>query len=572
MFRDLDVDRQRYISYFSMEVALESSIPSYSGGLGVLSGDILRSAADLEIPLVAVSLVFDKGYFYQILDINGDQKEYGFEWDYATEFQKMDKIIKLNAAGRDVNVGAWFYPIIGHTGYVVPVYLLDTNIEENDEEQRKYTRLLYDTTPYQRFVQEMILGIGGVRMLKELGYNNIEVYHINEGHSALVTLELLQKFNRNIEEVRKKCIFTTHTPVPAGHDRFEFGLVKYVMGANFEENLNAWGGEYGQLNMTKLAIHFSRFVNAVSRKHKDVTTRMFPDKKIDYITNGIHIYTWLNPILKKLFQKYFHALVHNIEQLTYAIDIDPEDLWDVHKKIKKELLEYANTHSWLLLDENLFTIGFARRITEYKRPTLLFQNIDRLGEICQGKAQIIMSGKTHPKDHSGKQLIRQIFSASKYLWEKYRVRVVFLDNYNLDLAKYMVSGVDLWLNTPRRYMEASGTSGMKAALNGVPNFSVLDGWWLEGYERSHGMAGWSIGPGPEDSNAENAPDELDANDIYEKLENEILPMYFNKRDSWIERMKHAITLGAYFNTRRVIKEYAQKGWKLKEQNRWKYTD
>jgi starch phosphorylase len=569
MYRDMNVDRQRLISYFSMEIALESSIPTYSGGLGVLSGDILRSAADMEIPIVAVTLVFDKGYFYQILDGTGEQKEYGFEWDYASEFEQTEKKVKLNINGKEVSIGAWFYPIIGRTGYIVPVYLLDTNLDENDDEQRNFTRLLYDTTPDQRLIQEIILGMGGVKMLQELGFSDIDVFHINEGHSAMVTLELLKKFN-DISKVKKRCVFTTHTPVPAGHDRFNFGLVRSILGTEFREELVDWCGEYGQLNMTKLAIHFSRFINGVSKKHREVTLKMFPNENIDYITNGIHIYTWLNPILKKLFLKYFHALIHNIEQLTNAVDIDPEDLWDVHKKIKKELVNYSNTHSWLLLDENMFTIGFARRITEYKRPTLIFNDLDRLGDICQGKAQILMSGKTHPKDYQGKELIKEIFNASKYLWSEYRVRVVFLENYNLDLAKLMVSGVDLWLNNPRRYTEASGTSGMKAALNGVPNFSVLDGWWIEGYERSNGMAGWAIGPGPEYENAENLPDEFDAMDIYEKLEKKILPMFFNKRDSWIERMKHAITLGAYFNTRRVINEYATKSWNLRSQKKWKY--
>ncbi len=570
MFRDMNVDRQRLVSYFSMEVALESSIPTYSGGLGVLSGDILRSAADLEIPIVAVTLVYDKGYFYQMLNDNGEQKEYGFEWDYATEFEKTDKIVKIQINKKEVNVGCWFYPIIGHTGFVVPVYLLDTNIEGNDEEQKKFTRLLYDATPYQRFVQEVILGVGGVRMLNALGYNDVEVYHINEGHSALVGYELLKKLDNKYDDMKERCVFTTHTPVPAGHDRFDFKLVAEVLSDNFLEELKDWGGEYEQLNMTKLAINFSRYINGVSKKHKDITLRMFPDKDIDYITNGIHVSTWLNPLLKELYEKSFHALDHNIENLGYAIDIDPEELWNIHKILKNQLLEYEKTHSWLLLDENLFTIGFARRITEYKRPKLIFHNIDKLGEICQGKAQILMAGKTHPKDYQGKEIIKDIFRASKYLWDKFRVRAVFLENYNMDISKLMVSGVDLWLNTPRRYMEASGTSGMKAALNGVPNLSVLDGWWIEGFEKSKGKAGWAIGPGPEKSDAENITDEMDADEIYDKLDNEILPMYYAKRGSWIEKMKHAITLGAYFNTRRVVKEYANKAWKLESQKRWKY--
>jgi alpha-glucan phosphorylase-like protein len=323
--------------------------------------------------------------------------------------------------------------------------------------------------------------------------------------------------------------------------------------------------------MTKLAMNLSRYINSVSKKHREITLRMFPDKNIDFITNGIHVNTWLNPLLKGLYEKSFLGFEHRFENLCFAIDIDPEELWNIHKTLKKKLLEYEKTHSWLLLDSNLFTIGFARRITDYKRPTLIFRDLNCLGQICKGKAQIIMAGKTHPKDHHGKEIIKEIFRASKYLWEKYRVRAVFLENYNIDISKLMVSGVDLWLNTPRRYMEASGTSGMKAALNGVPNLSVLDGWWIEGFERSYGSAGWAIGPGPDEVNAESTTDEQDALDIYNKLENEILPMYYNQRNKWIEKMKHAIALAAYFNTRRVINEYADRAWKLEQQQRWKYN-
>jgi len=276
--------------------------------------------------------------------------------------------------------------------------------------------------------------------------------------------------------------------------------------------------------------------------------------------------------MRELYEKYFPALEHNIDQLANATIIDSEELWNTHKNVKGKLLEYEKSHSWLLLDEHLFTIGFARRFTGYKRPNLIFHNLDRLGKICSGKAQIVMAGKTHPKDYAGKELIKNVFTASEYLWNKYKVRAVFLENYNMDLAKLIISGVDLWLNNPGRYMEASGTSGMKAAINAVPNFSVLDGWWIEGYEMSSGKAGWAIGPGPEDPKAQARTDEEDANEIYEKLEKEILPMYYDNREEWIERMKNAIILGAYFNTRRVVSEYATMAWDLQPQKRWKVMD
>jgi len=309
-------------------------------------------------------------------------------------------------------------------------------------------------------------------------------------------------------------------------------------------------------------------VNAVSQKHGEVASEMFPDHKIDHITNGVHLGSWLHPDLHTLYKKYLANINHDPSLLANANVINSTELYEVHQKIKLELLDYEKSHSWVLLDNELLTIGFARRITDYKRPTLLLHDLDRLGAICKGNAQIVMAGKTHPKDWQGKEIIKQIFSASKYLWEKYRVSLVFLNNYDIDLAKLLVSGVDLWLNTPRRYFEASGTSGMKAAMNGVPNFSVLDGWWIEGHRHSTGLAGWSIGPSPGDPNALNRPDEKDAGEIYEKLEKEIIPMYYKDKYAWIKRMKHAISLGAYFNTHRVVEQYAKKSWGLKLQKRW----
>lgn len=534
----------------------------------MLAGDILRSAADLQVPLVAVTLIYDKGYFFQDLDNEGNQREYDFEWDYNAEFTKMDKVISIPINGRDVKAKAWFYPIIGQTGHIIPVFLLDTNLPENDEEQKNYTNLLYDATPRQRLIQEAILGIGGVKMLDALGYNKINIFHMNEGHSALLTTELEAKFH-DLEEVKKRCVFTTHTPVPAGHDRFDFDLVESVMGSHMAGKLREWGEESGRLNMTHLALHFSGYVNGVSRKHGDVSNQMFPNHDIDYITNGVHIPTWLHPRMRELYHRYLPPFEFDVKILENASAIESDELWNNHWLVKKKLLEYVRTHSWVLPDENLFTIGFARRITAYKRPTLLFSDIDRLGEICQGRAQIVMAGKTHPRDEGGRQLIKDIFQASRYLWERYKVRLVFLENYNMEVAKQMVSGVDIWLNTPRRYMEASGTSGMKASLNGVPNFSVLDGWWIEGFEMSKGAAGWAIGPGPEDPSAEGRSDQEDAEEIYDKLENEILPLYYINREQWIDKMRASISLGAYFNTRRVDKEYAVKAWGLTPQKRWR---
>ncbi len=557
---DYDDRHERKVAYFSMEIALESDLPTYSGGLGVLSGDILRSAADLEMPVVGITLVYDNGYFYQMLDFWGNQSENIIWWDYSKEFERVPMVINMRVNGDEVNIGAWKYDIVGTTGFKVPVFLLDTNVDGNTPEQKGYTRILYDTTAYQRIIQEGILGIGGVKLLNALGYKDINTYHMNEGHSAFLTLELLSKLGDK-KKVREKCAFTTHTPVPAGHDRFEYHDVRKVLGNYFREELPQWIGE-DRLNMTKLGMHFSNYINAVSEKHGEVTREMFPTKEIDHITNGVHIMTWVHRRLESLFRSYFSDFNHSPVVLEDSHKIYYSELYRRHQLIKKELINYEKSHSWVFLENNLFTIGYARRITDYKRPYLLLMDLDRLGRICKGKAQIVMAGKTHPRDERGKDLIKQIFHASKYLWENYQVPLAFINNYDMDLARKMVSGCDIWLNTPRRYLEASGTSGMKAAINGVPNFSVLDGWWIEGYRLSEGKAGWAIGPGPEDPNAVHRSDEEDAEEIYDKLENEILPTYFDEPEKWMRIMKNSITLGSYFNTQRVVREYAQRAWQL----------
>ena len=568
MLSDAGIDRDRHVAYFSMEVALDSNIPTYSGGLGIFAGDILRSAADLELPMVGVGLVYDKGYFYQMLDDNGNQKEYGYHWDFSAELERLDVVVEVMVRNRSVKVGGWSYKIIGHSGHVIPVYLLDTNLQGNDENDRMYTGLLYDATPAQRLVQELILGVGGVRILHALGYRDIRTYHMNEGHSSLMTLELMQRYGMDADKVRRRCVFTTHTPVPAGHDHFDIELAKQILGDSYHPDIPIWCGDGGDLNMTRLALTFSGFVNAVSKKHREVAREMLGHPGIDSISNGVHVTTWLHPLLKQVYERYLPPLEHGFFVLAHAKMIDSNELWEAHQTAKKQLLEYEKTHSWMLLDTKLFTIGFARRITEYKRPMLLFQDPDRLGELCRGKAQIIMAGKTHPRDTRGKELIQEITRVSTYLLEHYGVRMVFLENYTMDLAKLMVAGSDLWVNTPRRYQEASGTSGMKAAINGVLNLSVQDGWWIEGFSMSDGYAGWSIGPGPEDPQAIHRTDREDASDLYEKLEREIIPLYHLNRDIWIHRMKYAIALGVYFNTHRVVREYAAKAWKLAPQKRW----
>ncbi|MFX0072181.1 MAG: alpha-glucan family phosphorylase [Candidatus Hermodarchaeota archaeon] len=557
------------VAYISMEIGIDSNIPTYSGGLGVLSGDTVRSAADLEIPMVGICLCYSSGYFYQLFNEKGEQKEKEIEWSYFYEFDKVEKPITIKIQDKQIKVSAWLYQVIGQSGHIVPIYLLTTEVEGNEDWQRKLTAALYDSTSrWHRIVQEMILGIGGVKLLKSLGYNNIKVYHINEGHGAFSTLELLKELG-DIEKVKDSVAFTTHTPVPAGHDRFNYDLVKDVFRNELPSNIKELGGQ-DELNMTVLAMNLSRYRNGVAKKHGEISRAMFPNYNVDYITNGIHLPFWVSKPIRKIFDKKWPNWKSVPSVLQNAIEIDDLDLFDAHIENKFNLISYQKSHSWNLLDEELITIGFARRFATYKRAILVFNDIDRLGKICKGNVQFIFSGKAHPKDQMGKDYIKKIYEAGEYLYDNYEVKVVLMENYNMDLSHMLVSGVDVWLNTPNRYREASGTSGMKAALNGVLNFSVQDGWWLEGYHMNR-LAGWAIGPDDSDPKAAENDWNVDSNYIYETLENELIPTYQN-HDEWIFRQKNAISLAAYFNTHRMVEEYGEKAYRLKRQKRWKFIN
>ncbi len=557
------------VAYISMEIGLDSNIPTYSGGLGVLSGDTVRSAADLEIPMVGICLCYSSGYFYQFFNEFGEQKEKEIEWSFFYEFEKIEKPISIKIQDKEIKISAWLYQVIGQSGHIIPVYLLTTDVEGNEDWQRKLTAALYDSTSrWHRIVQEMILGIGGVKLLKSLGYNNIKVYHINEGHGAFATLELLKELG-DIKKVKESIAFTTHTPVPAGHDTFNYDLVKDVFRDELPSNIKEFGGKK-ELNMTVLAMNLSRYRNGVAKKHGEISRQMFPNYNVDYITNGIHLPFWVSKPIRKIFDKKWPNWKSVPSVLQNAIEIDDLDLFDAHIENKFKLISYQKSHSWNLLDEELITIGFARRFATYKRAVLIFNDIDRLGKICKGNIQFIFAGKAHPKDQMGKDYIKKIYEAGEYLYDNYEVKVVLIENYNMDLSHMLVSGVDVWLNTPNRYREASGTSGMKAALNGVLNFSVQDGWWLEGYHMNP-KAGWAIGPDDSDPKAAENNWDVDSTYIYEILENELIPTYMD-HDEWIFRQKNAISLAAYFNTHRMVCEYAEKAYKLKKQRPWKYLE
>jgi starch phosphorylase len=548
------------VAYFSMEICLEQAIPTYSGGLGVLAGDTLRSAADLGVPLVAVTLLHRKGYFEQHLDPSGQQTEQPVHWNPEQVLEPVDARSTVSIEGREVQVRAWKYSVKGVRGHEVPVYLLDTMLPENSEWDRTLTDTLYGGDEHYRLCQEIVLGMGGAALLLSMGIDGDTIYHLNEGHSALLTLQLLERQldgrqhfeldDADLESVRQRCIFTTHTPVPAGHDKFPLDMVRHVLGDERVALLEGCSGVHeGMLNMTYLALHLTRFVNGVAMRHRDVSRGMFPGYPINSITNGVHAVTWTGPEFAALFDRRIPEWRRDNLYLRYAVGIPLQEIREAHAASKGILLDEIARRTGQQLDPNVMTIGFARRATPYKRADLIFSDLDRLTQIARtvGKIQIVYGGKAHPHDGGGKDLIRRIHSARERLGDM--VKVVYIENYEMAVAGQMVAGVDLWLNNPMKPLEASGTSGMKAALNGVPSFSVLDGWWVEGHVE--GVTGWSIG-GPD---AEGDPSR-DAVDLYIKLERVILPLFYGLPFAYAEVMRAAIALnGSFFNTQRMVRQY-----------------
>jgi starch phosphorylase len=546
-----------------MEIGIDNSLHTYSGGLGVLAGDTLRAAADLNVPLLGLTLIHRQGYLRQKLSADGWQTEEPDPWEIEQFLQAESPRISVIIEGRQVQVRAWRYDVRGIRGFEVPVYFLDTNLPENTEFDRSLTDFLYGGDEHYRLCQEIILGVGGVRMLRALGYEHLKIFHLNEGHSALLILELLdEEARRNLREaiadsdketVRNKCVFTTHTPVPAGHDQFPIDLVKKVMGdRNDFFALDGVLYEGRILNMTGLALNFSRYVNGVARKHGEISRLMYAGYEIESITNGVHAATWVSEPFRELFDRYMPIWRQDNFSLRYALSIPKMEIWLAHLRAKRKLLAYVREKTGVDLDENTLTIGFARRATAYKRANLLFSDIERLRKISQesGALQIIYAGKAHPRDIPGKELIKQIFQAKMKLAGD--MEVIYLENYDLHLGALMTAGVDLWLNTPQPPLEASGTSGMKACLNGVPNLSVLDGWWVEGH--LEGLTGWAI-----EENRSNQKDQVkpgEAEVIYEKLETKIIPLYYKRKSQFIDIMAHCIAInGSFFNTQRMMQEY-----------------
>ncbi len=558
------------IAYFSMEIGVKNDIPTYSGGLGILAGDTIKSAADLKLPLVAVTLVSRKGYFTQELDTGGWQRETPVIWDPAKYMELMQEKVKVQIEGRDVYIQAWLYRVISPTGGKVPIFFLDTDLPENTPEDRGITDYLYGGDSAYRIKQEIVLGMGGVRMLQAMEFH-VKKFHMNEGHAAFLSLELLHRFKRDIESVwdersvwdmarvRDLCVFTTHTPIEAGHDKFPYPLVKQVLGEIIPFDVLKELAGNDNLNMTMLALNLSKYINGVAKKHGEVSQHMFPGYHIHAITNGVHTFTWTCDEMAKLFDKFIPGWANEPELFVRSGNIPELELWEAHREAKRKLLEYVQQTTGIAMDLNALTIGFARRFTAYKRPHLLFSDIDRLVKINErGRIQIVYAGKAHPHDDPGKKLIQGIYGYRDKL--KGKIDIAFLPSYNMDTALKLVSGVDVWLNTPLRPLEASGTSGMKAAHNGVVNFSVLDGWWIEG--NIEGFTGWSIGSVTPEVKETAAMDAEDAADLYNKLENLIIPKYYDPNKSgWSRMMKSAISKNAYyFNSHRMMRRYVTEAY------------
>jgi len=545
------------VAYFSMEIALEPTIHTYAGGLGILAGDTARSAADLELPMIFVTLVSRHGYFHQDIDAQGRQTDSWDPWEPKDHAVPLSTMAEVKIEGRSVWLRPWLYILACPSGNEVPVILLDSDLQQNDPADRDITDRLYGGDDTYRLKQEILLGIGGEQVLRALGFR-ISTYHMNEGHAALLTIALLKRQKSDAEaassaarSVIEKCVFTTHTPVEAGHDQFTYDLVSRVLGDFVDlETLKRFAGSE-RLNMTQLALNLSGYVNGVARRHAETTARMFPGYRIRAITNGVHVPTWVHPAFAELFEAMAPNWGHEPEMLMHADQLFDDQVRAAHNRAKAELIEIAASISGTRLDPALPTIGFARRMTGYKRPELLFSNLERLKAIAaRHRFQVILAGKAHPRDEGGKAAIQRLHGHFERLSGE--PQAIFLPNYDLALARHMVAGVDIWLNTPIPPLEASGTSGMKAALNGVLNLSVLDGWWIEACVE--GVTGWAIG-----SDRDVAEDHATA--LYDKLEHHVLPLYTDDPHRWVWMMKESISkIGSHFTSQRMVRRYASEAY------------
>lgn len=558
----------RSIAYFSMEIGVEPTMPTYAGGLGILAGDTIRGAADVGLPMVAVTLIHRKGYFFQHLDQNGRQTEEPAQWVVGDFLTLLPPHVSVVLEGQTVHLQCWTRDVVGRTGFRIPIFFLDADLTENAAWHRTLSDHLYGGDARYRLSQEILLGIGGIRLLRALGYMNIERFHMNEGHSSFVTFELLLERVRaagrstitddDVEAVRKQCVFTTHTAVSAGHDQFSLDLAGRVIGEDVMGSVKHLCCFGGALNPTYLALRTSYYVNGVSMEHGELSRHLFGEYRIDAITNGVHAATWASPEFAAAFDRHIPSWRKDNFSLRYILSVPNDEIWAAHDGVKRRLIDYVNRETNAALDVNVLTLGIARRATAYKRLDLLLGNPDRLEALASkaGGLQVVYGGKAHPDDHEGKALIQRIFAIKRDLKH---VRLAYLANYDMTLARLMTAGADIWVNTPEPPLEASGTSGMKAALNGVPSLSIRDGWWLEGH--IEGVTGWAIGENAQGGTPRNRA--ADVASLYDKLETAIMPMFYRDRPRFIDVMRHAIALnGSFFTTERMLQEYTLKAYGL----------
>ena len=582
------------IAYYSMEIALDDQLPTFSGGLGVLAGDHIRAAADRGLPLAAVTLLYNRGFFTQSI-VNGEQRDDPVEWAPSAQLEQLPVRVGVVVAGRRVEIRVWRTVVEGLDGHGVPVHFLDTDVAENEPEDRRITDRLYTSDPFERLRQEAVLGLGGPLVLDTLGYQDIRVHHLNEGHGSLVPVALLARrmagfdpagvFSRglvgagtdDLDAVRRRCVFTTHTPVPAGHDRFSPEVAAAVLGQPVLDALRALGclEDNGWLNMTVLGMRGAGFVNGVSLRHRDVSQAMFPSMHVDSVTNGVHSATWAAPATAEVFDRHIPGWRRDSNQLRYASALPLPELREAHDRNKRALCAEVHRRAEVPFDPEVLTLGIARRFATYKRNDLVLSDLDRLIAIAEcTPLQIVFAGKAHPGDGEAKEMIRRVSSASGA--RHGGLVVAFMANYGMELGRMLCAGSDVWVNTPIPPNEASGTSGMKAALNGVPSLSTLDGWWIEGW--IEGVTGWAIdapeghrrdvtgemGASREDGGRRRGDPgaEDDADRLYRTLEAVVAPLYYKDRDAMVAMGRHSISLNAsFFSAHRMVDEYARRAYR-----------
>jgi starch phosphorylase len=532
------------IAYLSAEIGLSSDFRTYSGGLGVLSGDHMKAAADAGLDVVGVTLLYREGFARQQLDAHGVQTEVNPEYDVSTHTEDTGVEIQLPLDGDVLHCRIHRTVVRGGGGTEVDVFFLDTSHPKNSERHARLAARLYGGDDAVRIRQEYLLGVGGIRALRAMGRWPLAGIHLNEGHCAFATLEMLrQGWTR--EQLRRRCLFTTHTPIPVAHEKWPYDEATAVLGDVLPADIRSLAGQE-RLSMSHLAVALSGTVNAVSVINARVAAEMFPGTRIDPITNGVHHLTWTAPAMAELYDAYLSGWREDPGKLSGAESLPEAELYAARGGARAALRSLVRDRTGVDLNPDVLTIGFARRFTAYKRADLVFRNLDRLSGIAGGEVQFVFAGKAHPRDEAGKELIRSVFDAAAALRD--RVTVVFVPDYSMAIGAAMTAGVDVWLNNPVRPLEASGTSGMKAAMNGAPNCSILDGWWPEACK--HGVNGWSFG-----TDGAGRDDDADADALYRVIENDVLPAWHQRGERWANLMRASIAVSARFTAARMVADY-----------------